>query len=126
MEFTITVTLDESTLIDTPAVVGQWMLESALSSWYSYDDEGNFSHTWHEDGSVTISDPDENAELTISPEEFFHWHARYIWLAQIDNYRHDWIEFAFKSSGVTADEYDDNTTDAVLQNLLYSGQVIYG
>jgi hypothetical protein len=128
MDITVTqtVSLDESSLSSTPAEIGQWMLDCALTQWYQYDDEGNFDH--HSDpltGNVTISDPDEEKSITITPYEFFKKHVELIWLATIDNYRHDWIDFAFKSSGADADEYDANTCDAVLQNLLY-GEIVYG
>jgi hypothetical protein len=111
--------------------VGEWMLLDALAYWSSgYDDEGNFQTTPIKANGTrvgyTVFDPAGMSEPKhIYFTKFFDEHLRLIWLAQIKNYRHDWIEFAFRSNDADYDEYDANTTDAVLQNMLY-GEVIYG
>ncbi len=134
MEFIIeeqTVTLDESTLVAPPHEVGEWMVEAALRVWYTYNDEGNFTHKVRRckcaknEASFTLTDPDEEKTVRFTADDFFRKHVELIWLGTITNYRHDWINFAFKSHDAPADEYDDCTVDAVLQNMLY-GEVVYG
>jgi len=131
MEFTTTqtVTLDESSLCTTVAELGEWMADCGINEWSQYDDEGTFkvervTGTPGETRYV-VSDPDEGKAVAFTATEFFRKHVELIWLATIDNYRHDWIEFAFRSKDADADEYDANTCDAVLQNMLY-GEVVYG
>lgn len=130
LDFTVTQTvhLDPSTLSATPQHVGQWMASCGISEWFNYDDEGTFSYSTRKvDGDIeyTIVDIDENKSLTFTGLEFFKKHVELIWLSTITNYRHDWINFAFKSHGADPDEYDANTCDAVLQNMLY-GEIVYG
>lgn len=109
-----------------PTEVGEWMLLDGLVQWEQYDDNGVFE-VERLDNGYSVYDPDEMEKpLLISFNQFFFAHKRLIWNATIDNYRHDWIEFAFKSKGAEVDEYDANTCDAVLQNMLYKGKVIYG
>jgi hypothetical protein len=108
--------------------VGEDMLLCALSEWGGYDDNGVFQVTLSEDNmGYFVFDPDGGMTHPkfISYTAFFDEHLVLIWLAQIKNYRHDWIEFAFRSKDANYDEYDALTCDAVLQNMLY-GEVVYG
>jgi hypothetical protein len=112
----------------SPNEVGNWMALCALAEWSNYDDNGTFEVNtikFGDDNKYFVSDPDEDASVTFTGREFFEAHKRLIWNAEIDNYRHDWIEFAFKSKGAEPDEYDALTCEAVLQNLLY-GEIVYG
>lgn len=128
---TQTVDLDETTLAGTPAEVGEWMADAALRVWYGYDDDETFrSKVVGRDNPngptiYHLDDPDMDVAKTFTALQFFQMHAKLIWLGTIDNYRHDWLNFAFRSSGANADEYDDLTVDAVLQNMLY-GKIVYG
>lgn len=129
IQFTTVVDPHKLTLCTTPEEVGEWMTDCALSEWYNYNDEGTFTHSVRRGSPgptvYEVSDPDMGKSITFTALEFFEKHVELIWLAQITNYRHDWIDFAFKSHGVDADEYDANTCDAVLQNMLY-GEIVYG
>ena len=128
MEITVKQTV---TIPDMPVSipeVGAWMADCALTQWYQYDDEGTFTHeqtTINGETYYSVADPDEGKRVEFTATTFFEKHAELIWLGTIDNYRHDWIDFAFKSNGADPDEYDANTCDAVLQNMLY-GQIVYG
>lgn len=116
-----------SELIAEPTEVGTWMLECALSEWYGYD-EGNLSHKWHADGSVTVKDSDFKVTKTIKPLTFFNKHKALIFnsgMMDIENgAHHSWWNWASKSNGASADDYDGYTTDFILQLFLY-GKIVY-
>lgn len=120
-----------SELIAEPTEVGTWMLESAIDQWMQYD-EGDFKVLTHEeDGelfSVSLIDQGEGKEITLSPLKFFKEHKRLIWEGEMSNVEGGaapaWWNFASKVNGADADEYDSNTTDFVLQVLMY-GEIIY-
>lgn len=127
MEITVTTKVTIPDTID-PIEAGRDMVGCALAQWYQYDDEGTFQDESADVNGETyysVADPDEGKRVEFTATQFFAKHVELIWLATIDNYRHDWIDFAFKSSGADADEYDANTCDAVLQNMLY-GSIVYG
>lgn len=114
------------TTFDT-AEVGEWMLECAIGEWLRYDDEGTFTVERY-DGGIVVNDPDEREDkgtLMIPFDEFYKKHKSLIYEGKIEGYRLDWILFATRLGGADTDDYDSNTTDAVLQNMLY-GEVIYG
>lgn len=126
MKITVTQNVEVPDMTASPAEVGSWMVTEALSQWYQYNDNDTFTHQRDKDNDTWfVFDPDENKHVTFTSAEFFRQHATLIWLGTIENYRHDWIDFAFKSHGATPDEYDANTCDAVLQNMLY-GSIVYG
>ncbi len=125
----ITIDTDELDLCASPAEIGEWMLLSAMRVWYGYDDNGTFrDQTVQVAGSPLLyefADPDEGDFLTITAERFFAEHVRLIWLGNETEYADSYVEFATRAAGADADEYDDNTVDAVFQTLMYGG-VMYG
>jgi hypothetical protein len=126
MEITVTQTVTIPEMYGTPAEVGKHMLADALRVWYQYDEMSNFKHEHGHGIGIAFYDPNFMTKpRPIGFEAFFRKHVELIWLGTIDNYRHDWIGFAFKSAGADPEDYDDNTVDAVLQNMLY-GEVVYG
>jgi hypothetical protein len=107
-----------------PNEVGNWMLNCAIREWIRYDDADTFEVDWFGYG-VILRDPDNmDMSVFITHTQFFNMHKELIWHGKITNYRHDWIDWAFKSNDADADDYDDLTCEAVLQNMLY-GEIIY-
>ncbi len=127
----LTVPAQQATTEDmhSMAEVGEDMLGCASRQWFQYDDNGSFIWDVNENGSRTISDPDEDKSMTITPLFFFIAHRRLIWegaMADLEGGADtSWWNWASKVNGADPDDYDDWSCDFVLQALLY-GKVVYG
>ncbi len=108
--------------------IGEDMLGCASREWMRYDDDENFIWNINADGTRTISDPNEDKSMTVTPLFFFLAHRSLIWEGKMEDLKGgagiDWYRWATKREGADPDDYDDWTCDFVLQALLY-GEVIY-